>query len=289
MEVGHGTGAPRRRSCIRNGAGETFYEVNHEYDEDARRLPRPTLHMLLDQGSVGWVGAQWLVLFPHIRGTVDHDACHRRSNDGRAALQETGLLLVVLQWCTMMNMLCGPWQSNAFFGDLPGCVEDDAMVPSLKAVFSFLYEEVCRDRADDSPDLGSDAHFEKAFARMRATPILQRKGERVRMLRWFAWMRRAQEIIPHLNELLVVLLSVGISRRWWRSLADTPLLSSRRLEADDEGPDPQVDIAHDLVEPIPNPERRVGASAAPVGAAGPELKRQTMKGSQEEVTSLRSK
>ena len=63
-----------------------------------KRVPRDVLHMMSDQGSLGWSGQQWLFLKCGLRGTGMEDTAHRRSNDAKGALLATNLWLVVLQW-----------------------------------------------------------------------------------------------------------------------------------------------------------------------------------------------
>ena len=278
-----GNRSPRRRSFIFDSAtGQSRFELIEDWEDDVQ-VPRPTLHMHSDQGSIGWVGQQWLFLKAGLRGSGQEDDWHRRSNDAKLALVSSNLWLVVLQWCTVMNMLVGPWNGNAFYSYLKGALADDDNLPVMRHFYTLLYDDICADHGEFGVTFGSDEHFEHKFGQFRKLPLLQKKGSRVRMLRWFAWFRRARDYAPNLNELLVVLLTVGLKRKWWANVSDTPLFASRHLEDNDVGDGGLQHVmleSCDVVEP--------GAGDAGVAMALGHLK-ETVSGSSEELKRIRSK
>ena len=183
-----------------------------------------------------------------------------------------------------MNMLTGPWNSNAFFNILRGAASDKESRGTLRIMCDLLYDDICHDRGYTSLDKGSPEHMDMVFGGLVSTPILARRGPRVRLLRWFAWFRRAREFQKHLHELLAVLLTVGLKRKWWKNIAETPLYSSRHLEEVDY--DCEGDAAEQLepsaaVEQVPGPDDQGVANA--LGHW-----RETMKGSTEDLKRIRS-
>ena len=83
-----------------------------------------TLHLRVDQGSIGWPAAHFLFTRGGICGSFFWDPAHRFHNDVRGALVASDLWMKVIE-CTMaFNMPQGPWSKASFFRKACQCADD---------------------------------------------------------------------------------------------------------------------------------------------------------------------
>ena len=74
------SGEPRHRSCIRNlTSGARFFEMPVKIKDGVE--VRPTWHVTLDQGSIGFPGMVFYALGLGARCTLSWDRLHRVTND----------------------------------------------------------------------------------------------------------------------------------------------------------------------------------------------------------------
>eukprot|EP00971_Amphidinium_carterae_P249494 4952219-Amphidinium_carterae.1 len=77
------------RSCIEESDGSRYLELPRQSVNGEEVLP--TLHMVLDQGSIGWPLGLYVVYGLRCRATVHFDIWHRVHNDWNLALKHCGL------------------------------------------------------------------------------------------------------------------------------------------------------------------------------------------------------
>ena len=77
------------RSWIKGPDGRMKLEIRHE--------PSDTIHLVSDQGSVGFQGAQWVRSGLGLRCTTTFDPLHRCYNDIRGSMSSAGLAVTLLE------------------------------------------------------------------------------------------------------------------------------------------------------------------------------------------------
>ena len=99
-----------RRSCIDHGNGQRSFELPHKIVDG--RVHAPVLHLSADQAAGGFQGLNWLVHGLQLRATHCWDLFHRIHNDWIDALQESGLLLIRLEYRNVVKLRHGPYKGQ---------------------------------------------------------------------------------------------------------------------------------------------------------------------------------
>ena len=207
-------------SCVQTADGLRVVEVPAEHHRD--ELLIPVVHVKVDQGSVGWPLSQWLIYIGKVRGTSGQ----RGPNDAKATLLTNGLWLSVVPWTSIMNVFAGPWNSAAFHQYVRQACEDFAHRPEFQDITRLLYDGTVREDDYDGDDIRTAAHLEVVHKQLATCALVCRKRLRVRLLRWYAFFRRARAVLRPRHKLAAVLLCVVDLRGWWRGLLETSSLCS---------------------------------------------------------------
>lgn len=172
-----GVGGVRQRSCILNRASNSRYlEVPDEFFGE--ECISPSLHVKVDQGSVGWQFYQWLFHSGKVRGSLEQDEHHRGPNDAKEATLATGLYSSMLLWTAVFNVFGGPWNNGHFHWYLKGFAEQfggEAYLP----IAQLLYEDMVSELKAEGPGVGTEEHLRCLHAQVAECPLIKRKGEKV--------------------------------------------------------------------------------------------------------------
>jgi len=216
-----------RRCCVEHVATKRGrFELPRVPQAGAAALHRPSLHVAIDQGSIGWPG--WLYTFTGlgVRGTLWMDPWHRITNNLDQAVKASNLYLVQLETSIVWDVGSGPWDKAAFHGNMSGAAKKFLQVakPSDE-LLSLLFHGLCVDELDFPSDFGSEAHQARVLERLQRNFVLRGKGDKVKLGRWFAWWDAASDKMHQLHQLLLFLTYYAILARYWPSLADSPLVA----------------------------------------------------------------
>lgn len=105
-----------RRASIEEVGGRTRLEI--VWDR------RPSLHQVIDMGSIGLYGKQAMLLKGCVRGTLDVDPPHRRHDNAIWALAQGGLTWAKLEMQLSQCFSSAPYGGSAHFRALQGAAEE---------------------------------------------------------------------------------------------------------------------------------------------------------------------
>lgn len=197
------------------------------------------------------------------------------------ASKEAGVYLLIQEYSVALNVQGGPWQGDSFHHVIKeGANNFFQYYGHDNELYTLLYERICHDQDVDFEQVASDAHLSEMFDIIKDSPVLHRKGEKVKIGRWYSVFARAVDFRPHRAVLLLMLLYVGMRRKWWGRLDETPLFRQRaELPPEDAEGDAGLADIH-----LPDEAR------PPLGpsAASADVPRTTVAQSNRELARLRS-
>jgi len=252
------TGAVRSRACIMLESGERYFEVPCAVKNGAHY--RPTLHLCQDMGSGSWHGSVFAIQSLGIRGSLSWDRFHRHQCDLAEATARSGLSIIRLEMTAVLGLRRAPWGKEG---------NHDVLVNAAKEMFDVLdssnellqvfFSDICADLDDHPVDEGSEEHYKRLWERCRECLTNAGVGHAPKRSRWWSVETLARQRRSTRSMLLMLLIFVGVRRKWWRRLSETPLFdrSDKPLEEGGE-PDPKG------LEALADEE----AEAAPAGARG---------------------
>lgn len=224
------------RSCIEESDDTGVVGRRLELVAD---IPRPSLHVCLDRGSIGWTSALWMFLGQKIRGTFLPDPLHMAWGDVKNAVEDAGLGHVKLEAILLFSFASGPWKGAAFFQNVKDASLDFFHgLPGQKAdeLFSLMYDDICKDLGlCCTAEYGTPEHMKYVREQASQCSVFQKKGEKVKLSRFFSFIRKAREFESCWWSLACVLLYTGMLSRWWSGLDETPLYSHHRGPAAEGG------------------------------------------------------
>lgn len=100
-----------RRACAQGGGGTAHLEV-------VWSSRRPSLHQVIDQGTVGFNAKQYMFGEGHLRGTVEAGPPHRRHNNALWSLAQANLTWATLELQVLQCFSSAPWRGSAHSGAL---------------------------------------------------------------------------------------------------------------------------------------------------------------------------
>ena len=152
-----------------------------------------SLHMAIDQGTVGWHGLFYIYSHLGVRGSFIGDKPHRWWNDMRAACKQANVWLKVLGCLLLLNLATGPWQGQAHHGTLVGAALD-LFAQGLQRggrwddMYPMLYEDIAQDLGlEGSSCFGSASHLKQVWQAASQCKFFSSKGKRVKLGRWMSW------------------------------------------------------------------------------------------------------
>lgn len=222
----------RQRACILDSeSGQRRLECPLQLDENGHSVKR-TLHISLDQGSIGRAGALYMYTVLQVRGAYWWDLWHRTWNDTRWAISEAGLRGVFLDCAVVWNFSSGPWAGCAFLGALVGARNEiRRLFDHRMPLFAVYYESIALDAGLESADMGSEAHMQTVWQWLMQSPAVSKKGDRMKFGRWFSWFNQAGKKLSSWSAYAFFLAYIGMRNRFWADVHDSPILGLSRADA----------------------------------------------------------
>eukprot|EP00971_Amphidinium_carterae_P292687 5810764-Amphidinium_carterae.1 len=220
---------PVRRSCIYTAETRSKeVEVPRKFEQG--KLIEPTLHLAADQGSIGVPSLLWLAHKQKLRVTIAWDCLHRWSNDWHRCLQRTGLTLIKMDYRCLVKLKQTPFQTQANHG----LVKDIARVffavhDTGNTLWELLYERIadCIPELADRSDYGSDEHMKDTWDWCRLHMETATLDAPEKQGRWFSFEHVSESWQATRWIVLLVLLYHGCSKKWWKSLQESPFMRGR--------------------------------------------------------------
>ena len=101
--------------------------------------------------------------------------------------------------------------------------------------FLVMYEDLARAFDDCSVlDFGTEQHRRRIFQRAKECPLLYRKGEKVKLSRWYSFVKVSRAWKQCRLPSVLVLVPYGLRKGWWPHISATPYYTSRLLEVVDD-------------------------------------------------------
>ena len=234
-----------RRSCIEDtSTGVRWWEVPRFVTAESASRMRPSLHLCIDRGSVGWPAAMFLYTRCAVRGCLFSDYAHDDWNALKGAATVSGTWLALLERVVVLNLPSGPWEGSSFFRAIQKSAESYFNAcDSTDDLFSVMFNRICRERGDDPDDFGTRAHRERVWKSIQSSPAFARKGMRVRLGRWYALFTAADEKQGEMSILLLVLLHMGMRGGYWKKSTANPASMLLDGTGVDVPPDASVPLA----------------------------------------------
>eukprot|EP00971_Amphidinium_carterae_P099718 1972107-Amphidinium_carterae.3 len=218
-----------QRSCIYcKDTRSKELEVPRKIDKG--RLVEPTLHISADQGSVGVPSLLWLAHKQKLRVSLAWDCLHRWHNDWQRCLQRTGLTLIKMDYRCLVKLKQTPFQTQANHAIL----KDIARVffgvhDTSNALWELLYERIadCIPELATRIDYGSEQHMQDTWHWARLHMESGTLDAAEQQSRWFSFEHVTQGWLATRWIVLLLLLYHGCSKKWWKSLQESPFLKNR--------------------------------------------------------------
>lgn len=220
------SGPPQPRACIVDKDGNTRLEVPRVML--AGRAQYPVLHLAMDQCSVGWSGGLWLCLAQKLRMTLAMDPLHRLHNDWVGAVCSTGLALIRLEFRLVCRMRLGPFSSQGHLGTMRAIAREFFSLHSVEnSLWQVLYDDLVRTNLAmvNMAGEGSLEAQQRAWEWCAEEAEVIGLGERCETGRWFSFESQSRMCYSARFLDLLLLLYLETKRKWWRSMAESPLLA----------------------------------------------------------------
>lgn len=218
-------GSGARRSCIEMACGTRSLEVPLVMCDGVRS--HPTLHLAADQGSCGLPAMQFLLYHEGLRMTVTWDMFHRWHNDWLDSVATAGLTINRLEYASVCKLRQGPWSGQANTSILSSAAKEmSSLWDEHNLVFQLLYEDICAESEflSNLPGIGSPEHIKAAWAWACNTLMATGCGRNTKTSRWWAWEQDSRTACRRRYLDILVLVFIGMRRRWWPERGENPLI-----------------------------------------------------------------
>ena len=214
----------RNRSFIMNkDTREKRIEVMNKSDGKNRRVP--TLHQIVDCGSLGLAAANFLVHGPpRLRGTLCFDIFHRVQSSWSDGVVRSGMIILKLELAAYGRFKMQPYNKDGVHDQLQPMAADffERCAPNA-LIWQIFYPRICRcRRLMNDPRYGSDEHIHEVFEMTKANLTGGGRGCNVRTGRWWNVEQRAAEDLPKRAEVLMLGIETGLRKGWWPTLEASP-------------------------------------------------------------------
>lgn len=128
-------------------------------------------------------------------------------------------------WLAEHN-LCRPWNSDAQWHTLVGAAQDALQNAGPD---SEAFQALCADIVTEAnggstpPDFGEARHMQKTWARLADAPFLRQKGTQFDSGGGWRGSIATASSSPLVVRCTCSCCSMGVAKRWWRTLQETPL------------------------------------------------------------------
>ena len=174
-----------------------------------------------------------------LRGTISWDIFHRLSCDAQDACNESGLTIIKLEMASVLGLRRGPWGKEGNHEALVGAAREmfQRLGAEQNPLLEFFYEQICEDLSDKPLDQGSPQHYEKIWALCRKHLLDEAViGHAPKQSRWWSVESLARRQKQLRSMTLMLLVYVGIKRKWWKELDTCPLFTGAVGESGEPEP-----------------------------------------------------
>ena len=179
---------------------------------------------------------------------VSHDPLHRCVNDFSLAVSSSKLHDLRMNFSVVVNCRIGPFGKSRNHRVLNAAAKDMFASTTYKnEAYQLLYPRICWELGfGHEADYMETDHYKKVWAHLEEVATRPPLGEPVKLSRWWALETRAKQMQKSggFACMLLILIWIGYKQRWWKSLAESPLMSKGALFAPDA--DGQPVFEHDL-------------------------------------------
>eukprot|EP00971_Amphidinium_carterae_P348824 6490690-Amphidinium_carterae.2 len=265
-------GTVKRRSVVRDESGDGAVEVPRRYIDG--ELEQPFLVIAHDQGSIGQAALLHALCKTRLRLVAVPDVFHRLSNDWLQSLTVCDLTGLRFELRALARLKYGSWQSCSNLSLLQGVGKDLSEVhTSAHPVFQVLLEGLAKECGFSVHEQLGIRETELVWERLVQSMEKLHLGERTEFQRWFSFERTGRSILGQRHLLQLLLVHLGMQRRWWSDVSKSPLIAALSEE--------EVQ-AKEGAEVVPNPESegvaqpKAAAKAAASSSSGSKKARKTV-------------
>lgn len=155
---------------------------------------RRALHNVLGRGSIGWTSRFLMLQKLPIMAEVWPDIHNRRWNTTLTSFHQAGVTMVKLDIQLAFNFAKGPWNKNLNFNKLvESAHEYSTGFDSSDSIFQHMYSWIVEDRHSFRMPaaFGSPQQMVSVFKALPEASVINRKGSKTKMNRWFDWVKKA--------------------------------------------------------------------------------------------------
>jgi hypothetical protein len=206
----------KRRLCVEVDEKERCLAVSYS--------KRPKLHLLCDQGSVGWSAGVALYNHFEIRGSLEADFVHMTMNQVKSACYESGLQMVPMEVNLVVNFFGGPFRSDSHHQQVKAAAADYFANTEVDCpLFGLFYEGIAKDQNMDKENtFGSWSHMKQVLRRASECPLFERKGAKSQMSRWWSCHDTSMVLLPWVHTLALVVSEMLINKGILTSVEQLP-------------------------------------------------------------------
>eukprot|EP00971_Amphidinium_carterae_P351743 6492260-Amphidinium_carterae.3 len=224
------------RSCIVLADGSRYVEVPRTSIRGVK-VPGPVLHIASDMGPVGKPALSYMRTRLNLRCSVTYDLYHRLVNDWVGALTEANLLVVRLEYKSLVKAREGAFSTHSNHSLLNQIAKEFFEVfDSSNELFQVLYDSLVMEDETlcGDPNIGEPEHMEKTWQRCKSIMTSRAAGETPSLSRWWSYETSSRMMSRQKSLHLMVLLWLGYRRKWYKNVCDPLLgfLPAAREDAD---------------------------------------------------------
>ena len=95
-----------------------------------------------------------------------------------------------------------------------------------------LYPKMCQDANEG--EVGTATHKAATLLDIKKVPLMNKKGERVALRRWYSWVKSASFHVQSWHTGLFVHMAVAMHQGLYKKADDTPLFVNKGLPTDED-------------------------------------------------------
>eukprot|EP00971_Amphidinium_carterae_P276856 5494429-Amphidinium_carterae.3 len=227
-------GEQRVRNYFEGPGGEKVYEIARLVALDKREV-LPCLHLCIDEGPTGWPASVYLAARGRI--TVTPDTFHRQHNDWLLAIGHSGLVDVRNAYKPLGKLRRAPWSSEGHHEELIATAKHFFATHTVgHPLVQWLLDDLSAEMGCSRESRGLTPEEElDLFKQLGHELCKEPLGAELKSSRWFNYECVARHSSKHKCRTLLLLLVLGIRRKWWSTLC-CPLVRARCAEKDDGMP-----------------------------------------------------
>lgn len=164
-----------------------------------------------------------------LRGEQWKDWSHHRWNNALRCVHKMGLSKVKFERTMCLNLGYGPWHGHSHWHTLREAFFEYHRSSSHQCpLLQLLIERIAkqRHRGELPSDFGTEDFAKRLWDDLPHSQYWGGIKNEVKLNRFFSFCGRSRELRPDEGVLLLSLLYIGINRRWFQGIDDTPLCSS---------------------------------------------------------------